>query len=356
MAALAPSVLIAVGFTTVMRFRWKLLALLAVSILFGAKTASAWDAPAHEIIAEIAYSQLDARTKQAVDELARELAAVGKPYDAITLSCWMDDLRNNDLPLPQHGLFYTWHYIDIGLDPADPRPSFQPGNDNPYNGNIVQALKRAYVVLAGGTDPYVTSRAMALAMTMHLVGDIHQPLHASTRYFETPGGWRHHDAGGNKTYVVNGPQDDPKFNLHQFWDSAWRASFDEATGRVVLDPRYQEYGSHRPAAIKFAAIDKVNAADVPNASLQPNFEGWAEESHRIATDFVYREITATESEKSCRLSSAYVARASTIACQRLNLAAQRLAVLLSQTLGPYASAHPPAPYPAGPPGRPYGSN
>jgi hypothetical protein len=336
-----------------MSFRRPRLILLALFLISAERMAPAWDAPAHELIATLANARLNPQARQLVAELAQQMPSAGQPYNSTTLACWMDDLRNKDLPLPQHGLFYTWHYIDIGLDPSDPAPAFQPGNDNEYSGNVVQALKRAFIVLEGGTDPYITSRAMACAMTMHLVGDIHQPLHASTHYFETAGGWRHHDAGGNKTYVVNAPEDDPKFNLHNFWDSAWRASFDQATGRVVLDPRYQENGD--PALIQ-ALARQLAAPPAPAASLEPDFDRWALESHQIARDFVYREITATESKNACRLSSGYVARSNAIARERIVLAADRLAVLLNETLG--ANPPPPVPpaYPAGPPGRPYGSN
>jgi len=147
-------------------------------------------------------------------------------------------------------MFLSWHYIDIGIDPGDPQPSFEPGGDNEARGNVVQALKRAVVVLKGGTDPYIQTKAMAFAMVMHLVGDIHQPLHCATKYFMS-GGRLHQDAGGNKEEVLNGPPGEGgKFNLHAFWDSAYRASFDEASGRVVLDPRYQEHGAHDPQNVR----------------------------------------------------------------------------------------------------------
>ncbi len=89
--------------------------------------------------------------------------------------------------MPYHGMFLSWHFIDIGIDPGGPAPSFEPGDDNEMHGNVVQALKRAMVVLQGGSDPYVKSKAMACAMVMHLVGDIHQPLHCATKYFYSYG-------------------------------------------------------------------------------------------------------------------------------------------------------------------------
>jgi len=294
----------------------------------------------------MAYARLNPKAQKAVTELARGIGTPGQPYDAVTMACWMDDLRKKDMPY--HGLFMTWHYIDLGAEPGDPAPSWEPGDDNELHGNVVQGLKRAWVVLRGGTDPYVKNKAMACAMIMHLVGDIHQPLHAATHYFRSGGALRN-DAGGNKEEVANGPEDESRFNLHAFWDSAWRASFDEASGRVVLDERYKERGAHDPALVQPLAAELAQQPPASSIDLEPHFDQWAQESNRVAQDFVYRELTATESRKSCRLSSAYVTKAQALARQRLVLAAWRLAVLLNETLGAESVSPPLSSYPPGPP-------
>jgi len=295
-----------------------------------------WDAGGHEVIAMLAWEHLNPKARQAVTELAREIPTDGLPYDSVTMACWMDDLRRRDPALPDEGLFLTWHYIDLGIEPSDPMPSLQPGDDNEFHGNVVQALERARVVLEGGTDPYIKTRAMACAMAMHLVGDIHQPLHAATHYFQTAGGWTHHDAGGNKEYVMNGPEGEARFSL-------------------VLDDRYQERGAHDPVALQ--GLVKVLSGESAGVgvNLQPDFAKWAWESHAIAENFVYPGIMTTESKKYCRLSSGYVVRAKALARQQIVLAADRLAVLLNETLGAATPGKPPESYPAGPPGRPYGS-
>ncbi len=300
----------------------------------------AWDAEGHELIATLAYPRLNPKAQKAVTQLAGEMKIPGLPYDAVTLSCWMDDIRKNTA-LPEHGLFLSWHYIDLGIAPGDPQPPFEPGDDNEVYGNVVQALKRALVVLKGGTDPYVKTKAMACAMVMHLVGDIHQPLHCATKYFVS-GGQLRQDAGGNKENVLNGPPGEgEKFNLHAFWDSAYRASFDEGSGRVVLNDDPDPFGRK---------VMELRNGRIPTPSeLGPDFDAWARESNAIARDFAYREITATDNKKYCRLSSVYVAKANALARQRLVLAAWRLATLLNDTLGAENPVTPPPPYPAGPP-------
>ena len=308
----------------------------------------AWDYGGHEIVATIAEARLNPQARGEVDAAARALSLPGRAYDAVTLSCWMDDLKKNELPLHDHGLFFTWHYIDLGAESGDPAPALVPGDDNPFHGNAVQALLRAQVVLRGGTDPYIKTRAEACALVMHLVGDLHQPLHAATHYFQTAGGWWHHDAGGTKEYVLNAPDGDQHFSLHRFWDSAWRARFDDFTGRLAIDSRFNNENTYDPAAFAEIIHSIKSATPVPN--LEPDFAAWARESNLLARDFVYRDLAPTDSKKYCRLGQGYVRKANAIARERLLLAGERLAVLLNETLGaPSPPPHPPA-YPAGPAG------
>jgi hypothetical protein len=311
-----------------------------------ATCAPAWDEGGHEIITTIALDRLNPKARAAVDALAQQVPNNGRPYNAVTMACWMDDLRTRSASMPDSGLFLSWHYIDIGLEEGDPKPPFEPGDDNPMRGNALQALKRAMVVLQGGTDPYITSPAMACAIAMHLVGDIHQPLHASTKYFYSHGR-EIDDRGGNREGVDNGPLDEPRFNLHAFWDSAWRATMGP-DGRVVIDDRFKPGRVHHPDDVAQVAAEMARDAPSADTDLEPNFDSWAWESNNVARSFVYRDLTPTESLKYCRLGSGYIREANHIARQRLVLAAYRLATLLNETLGADHPGPAPASYPAGP--------
>jgi hypothetical protein len=317
--------------------RRKLAVVLCGFLAFASIPVMAWDAEGHELVAKMAFDQLNTKAKDEVDRLAREVENPDRLYNVITIACWMDDIRKGPPAMLYHGMFPSWHYIDIGIAPDDPQPSFEPGDDNEMHGNAVQALKRAVVVLKGGTDPYIKSKAVACAMVMHLVGDIHQPLHCATKYFLSNGA-QHQDNGGNLESVLNGPKDVPNFNLHYFWDLAYRASFDPANGNVFFEPYC------RVAELRDAVLP-------PNTTLDPDFDQWARESNAIARDFVYPGITATDNSKLCRLSSVYVDKARMIARAQLVLAARRLAALLNSTLGADQPGPPPPSYPAGPPSR-----
>jgi hypothetical protein len=321
------------------------LALLAFALV--PTSAPAWDEGGHEIIATIADGRLNPKARAAVEALAAQVPNKGRPYDAVTMACWMDDLRTRSQGMPDAGMFLSWHFIDLGLEGGDPKPPFEPGDDNPMHGNAVQALKRAMVVLQGGTDPYLTNPAMACAIAMHLVGDIHQPLHAATKYFYSHGR-EMDDRGGNREGVDNGPGDEPRFNLHAFWDSAWRASMGP-DGRVALDERFKPGRVHHPEDVAALAAEMARD-DAPSADvkLEPDFEAWAWESNQVARSFVYRDLTPTESLKYCRLSSGYITEANHLARRRLVLAAYRLSTLLNETLGSARPGPIPAAYPPGP--------
>ena len=315
--------------------RVRCLVVLGFLVLTSFAAVRAWDVQAHTLISRVALERLNPKAKAEVARLAAEVPHAGDPYNSVTISLWMDEIRM-DSRMADFGKFKSWHYIDIPIDDRDPMPSFEPGGDNEEHGNVVQALKRAVVVLKGGTDPYIESKAMACAMVMHLVGDIHQPLHCATKYFFSHGQWRD-DMGGNEELVANMPSLTPgslPFRLHYFWDAAYRARFDAAGGNIDL-------ASICPREDLPAASD--------DKSLEPDFDAWAKDSNAIARNFVYRNLTATDDKKTCRLSSEYVAQAREIARAQLVLAGLRLAALLNATLGADDPGPPPPSYPAGPP-------
>jgi hypothetical protein len=286
----------------------------------------AWDSGGHQIVDAIAYAQLNPKAKQAVDQLAAQLRGSRGPYDAITIGCWMDDIRD-DPAVPDDRKFRSWHYIDIPIDLNAPKPSFDPGTDDALHGNAVQALKRAVAVLKGGADPYIKDQPTALAMVMHLVGDIHQPLHCATNTILVHGNALD-DRGGNLEMVSNGPPGDTKFTLHRFWDEAYRATFDDASGTV----RIEEF-QMSPAQITECDEDLRKEGSANPIWREPNFDLWAKTSNSIARHFVYPGVTAGDNPKHCRVSSAYVAQSRIWARAQLDMAGQRLATLLNETLG-----------------------
>jgi len=79
--------------------------------------------------------------------------------------------------------------------------------------NILTAIAENERIVRSGTEP--EKRVIALTWLIHLVGDIHQPLH-SVQIFTTdyPNG----DRGGNLICVRPSESGKP-MNLHRLWDS-----------------------------------------------------------------------------------------------------------------------------------------
>lgn len=171
--------------------------ILLVSLAAFASNVFAWGADGHQIIALIAQSQLTSNAKVGV---ARLLAL--EPGETLaSLSTWADEHRN-----PASA---SWHYINF------PRENcfYDEQRDCPEGRCVVGAIRRQFdVFLSKEADE---KRLMALKYLIHLVADVHQPLHAG--YLD--------DKGGNKYQLqtfMNGS------NLHALWDSGLIRNQNEA--------------------------------------------------------------------------------------------------------------------------------
>jgi hypothetical protein len=164
---------------------WGLAALLGLSpsVAFG------WGDGGHEIVAAIAYSRLNDRAKAEADRLlAVPVSPAGRPEPSdpakrfMHAAHWADDVKPM---LPDTA---DEHFID---QPFSPDGTTLPG-DLPKSDNIVVALKWYVLTLRIGSND--SEKARALRFVIHFVGDIHQPLHCSTRVTRAlPEG----DRGGN---------------------------------------------------------------------------------------------------------------------------------------------------------------
>src|SRR5499433_1176253 len=112
-------------------------------------------------------------------------------------------------------------------------------------------------------------KAIALAWLFHLVGDIHQPLHA-VQLFTTdyPNG----DRGGNQI-CVRVTQAGQPMNLHRFWDGVITSSQNLTRLRNEATTLRSRQEFQRSQLIELASTE---------------FGTWANESYEIATKFAYR--------------------------------------------------------------------
>jgi hypothetical protein len=119
-----------------------------------------------------------------------------------SLPRWPDDVRNK---YPQYD-HYLWHYVNIPYRPGEAQGMIPEGE------SIIKAFPEN-LSTTNSTTSDDQARAIALCWVIHLIGDIHQPLHTVsifTRQF--PRG----DEGGAIFYIL--PPNGKTISLHKLWD------------------------------------------------------------------------------------------------------------------------------------------
>ena len=295
--------------------------LLAMLLLLAQTQVLAWHDTGHMIVAQIAYLNLSPAAKARVDRLliappgkrpwihlcaTYYTPACEKTYDPITIAVWMDDFRGDSLT----DEYDPWHYINYKpfFDGVPARPEVGPEPTN-----VLERINWCVNTLRKGTGRDKTD-AETLGFLYHLVGDVHQPLHTTTRYSaKNPDG----DAGGNG-FSVQLPPETRIRNLHAFWDAAG-GRFGYESLRRPLDPAGK-------ARILMLAEEIMKAHPAATMSSVKELETlrWVEEGNAIGRGFAYANARDGEAP-----SAAYTAEVQKISAERLALAGYRLAGLLN---------------------------
>lgn len=306
----------------------------------------AWNDTGHRIVALVAYERLTPERRAKLIKLLEKHPRFAEDFEKRTPrglsgedrsrwifsqgAVWPDiarDYRNVDGRLYRRFHRGPWHYVNkpIYLDDKArqmltgklPEIREEPVEDRAAERmNIVQALKwNISVVRDEKKDP--AERAVALCWVMHLVGDLHQPLHASGLYSAGRFSDLDGDRGGNEILVagMEGAR-----NLHAAWDGLMGDSF-WLPGLAKEARSLAEIGGRGDREIGGEA-----------------YRAWMEESHAVAREAGYAEevlkvVREGESRpdqqlRAVVLSEDYLKRAAAIARQRVALAGGRLADVL----------------------------
>jgi hypothetical protein len=174
----------------------------------------------------------------------------------------------------------------------------------------VTQLKAIIATLPASSSASDPLRSYDLVWMLHLVGDLHQPLHAVTRYTkEIPDG----DGGANSEMVI--PATGDPIVLHFYWDSIF-GGYASAFG-AIFDAKVK--GS-------FASLQPDKAAAT---IVDP--EKWALESAELARQFAYAN-PVSPGKNAVLLTRDYETNATNLAKSQAALAAARLANLLNALL------------------------
>ena len=285
-----------------------------------AADARRWNATGHEVIAAIAWNHLTPAARTKATALLRNgppeahlgdlEPTSGTPEERarqlfIVASTWSDQVKGRQAPNHAYDRG-TWHYTDYYWKDVNGKPVLVP-ELQPDPENLVERLPVLQATLAAaGPD---SSRAVALAWIEHLVGDIHQPLHASGRVTpDLPKG----DRGGNDFKLGGNPN-----NLHAYWDG-------------ILDLVEPSNGDRVAAVDTWATTieQRIPMSSFKSADLDAGVDVWTKESLELAQRQLYPSSLAEHAVPG----DDYKKAADAAAERRIAIAGYRLATVLNKLL------------------------
>jgi len=301
----------------------KRLALVAAALVATPLLASAWDAAGHRAVAAIAWDHMTPHTRAravalllsgpARSKLGSLRPSAGSDTERdralfLNAATWPDLVRNRAEDWNVYNR-PAWHYADFYWDVRDGRPHDIPGTGP----DSVNAGERIAAFRAALADPSVadTTKAVELAWLLHLVGDIHQPLHCSSRVTPEeplPRG----DLGGNKFVLAD------NHNLHAYWDDILEEASppgpgEDSTAYATRNARRIAQGHPTPTlGVRPASADVAE---------------WERECLRIVQTVAYDSV-----ERGAAPSAAYQARVLKVSEEQMAVAGYRLAALLDEAL------------------------
>ncbi|MGI9203359.1 MAG: S1/P1 nuclease [Woeseiaceae bacterium] len=298
--------------------------------------ALGWGDKGHRTTAAIAFDAMSPAMQQNVAAVLREHPRYEQDFAALMpadiqgddevargrwlleqASVWPDLIQGRGDDVRQEYNRSRWHYINlmVFLTPEDAAALEGELDHNMateftkplrQNLNSVQALRGNLLIWQDAAASHA-QKAVALCWILHIVGDMHQPLHNvalfSKAYFPTG------DRGGNDIEVIAANETK---TLHWWWDSLPNEMDDLAPSARTL---------------KTVQNDTIDDAAI---------EEWLHHHARLAEMFVYPDdvktqlldrVTASMTPQ-VELSHEYLVRARSIARRQINLAGHRIAGLL----------------------------
>jgi hypothetical protein len=299
----------------------------ALGLLTTTAAALAWDDQGHMMVAAIAYDRLTPATKARVAQLlalnqyptnGRNNAGAAEQDKAAFMMAatapdaikhhtgYIDDGEDpTNAPEPDRNSGFDdpfmhkyWHYIDLPFSPDG------TGLVRPPTINAQERIHLSRQTLASNASDEL--KAFDLIWLLHLVADVHQPLHATSR-FTADADPTKGDRGGNAVKVCA-----PSCHgeLHAFWDD-------------VL-------GTQETVTVAIAAARHLPMPDSSQAKISDEVQ-WIQESFDAAQQEVYVDPVGVGNGP-YTLDATYRTHAKKIAKERAALAGVRLANLLNQEL------------------------
>ena len=253
--------------------------LLSLVILLASVTSAfAWGKTGHRVVGYVAQQHLTKKASKNIDKILTQ-------FSLEMSGNYLDFIRSDS----NYRFMSSWHYVSI---PDGKR--YEDITPNP-KGDVIAKIEELILELNTKDFKIVKDEEFALMALVHLVGDLHQPLHVG--YAE--------DRGGNSIKVEWFGEET---NLHHVWDAS------------IIDHQqlsYTEWGNHINRG-----VDKLQVAYWQSTTVRD----WAHESQDIRKScYDFGEYT--------NLKYNYVFRHLNTVETRLEQAGVRLAGLLNDIYG-----------------------
>ena len=287
--------------------------LLLLALLLRASPVCAWGDEGHAVIAHIAMHYLTPAVQARVQALlATDQSGLVPDTSVASEAAWADRYRDADRDTTRLHYEQTrrWHYVDIERTAPDLQsacfgsPPLPPGIEasaGPAEACVTTKIVQFERELrAPGTTQQ--ERLRALQFVLHLVGDLHQPLHAIDD----------HDAGGNARRVA--ARGLRAGSLHYYWDV-----------------EFVRLAGPDPDALAAQLWERITPADLKRWRRGTPAD-WAREAFGVGLARGYATLPARERRRVEHLSVAYVEDATQAASVQLQRAGVRLALVLNRSL------------------------
>ncbi len=245
---------------------------LVVVLLIWQNPAAAWNRTGHWITAVTAYDALRRNDPATLAEALELLKQHPAAEDWIAWTAEFPDMEPGLVLFMQAATFPDdarrgkyeafdrpdWHYINYAIEPR--KTSTEIASSRALTGRLPEALAENLALFHDRSRP-APERAVALSWVLHLVGDLHQPLHTTGLVnADFPAG----DRGGNDVFVRDPQRPDLALRLHALWDDALGAP---TRDMALIAARSRETAATRPAPLRWGT-----AADWLAESFAASFE------------------------------------------------------------------------------------
>ncbi len=164
----------------------KLIFKVLISILIISHTVFGWGKTGHRIVGKVAETYLTKNAKTQIKKLMGH-------HDLSRMSNWADEIKSD----PEWKKANDWHWCTI--------PDGEEYETGKHSGKAVEKINE-FISLLKNKNVEKKEKQIALKFLVHLIGDLHQPLHVGNGT----------DRGGNSVRIK---WFNESANLHSIWDS-----------------------------------------------------------------------------------------------------------------------------------------